>query len=336
MSSADLFEDGFPHGTKEGYDKGCRGHGSCPGVLEFGRSCNQASMHYSGDYEYRKRVDAGLGPAEIAELERAAVPAPKPSKRVSGSGTNQSPGFNERVHAEPTVTIASSETPLGDLADDLEVELAGEVLGAGGIPSEKHGTTAGYYAGCRLRDECPAKATTGVSCANAVAAYQRDRKATRDGLAPEPVKVPQSLNLGVVDGEEKVVEFPSLPLVESVPAEGILTELADTKEQLEAVRFVRDERDRELDAAHKRIAELEEQLVRAALTLDVELARSRDRDVVALRDAAPMSTAGLGLSFAPTADGGVSVQLEGGADPVHLELKFNNGRLIRAGVTTGA
>jgi hypothetical protein len=84
------------------------------------------------------------------------------------------------------------------------------------------------------------------------------------------------------------------------------------------------------------ISALREQLVQAGISLDVEMAKTRDAAVVALRDTPPVRNAGLGLSFAPTESGGVSVQLEGGADPVHLELKFNNGRLIRAGVTTGA
>lgn len=81
MSSADLFEDGFPHGTREGYANGCRS-GACPAGIEHGLSCRRANMLASGDYRYQKLAKAGATPGEIADQlgfnpEIPAMPAPK-------------------------------------------------------------------------------------------------------------------------------------------------------------------------------------------------------------------------------------------------------------------
>lgn len=65
MSSADLLEDGFPHGTRAGWDRGCRGAG-CPSLLEHGLSCRRAKELDAGDYQYRKLAAAGRTPADIA------------------------------------------------------------------------------------------------------------------------------------------------------------------------------------------------------------------------------------------------------------------------------
>lgn len=80
MSSADLFEDGFPHGTREGYDRGCRG-AACPAGVEHGLSCRRALELSAGDYRYSRLVRDGKTPAEISAAlsEPAHVqPAPRP------------------------------------------------------------------------------------------------------------------------------------------------------------------------------------------------------------------------------------------------------------------
>ncbi len=67
MSSADLLEDGFPHGTPEGYERGC--HGShCAGIEEFGWSCTYAVQQYRGDFQWRRWIQEGKTPAEIRVL----------------------------------------------------------------------------------------------------------------------------------------------------------------------------------------------------------------------------------------------------------------------------
>lgn len=65
MSTWDLFEDGFPHGTADGYRKGCRG-GACPAGIEHGLACRVAYQKAAGDYQYGRLVAAGHTPAEIA------------------------------------------------------------------------------------------------------------------------------------------------------------------------------------------------------------------------------------------------------------------------------
>ena len=68
MSALDLLADDFPHGTVEGHGRGCRGS-ICPGRSVFGWSCAQALVRYRGDWLFRKRVDAGMGAADIAAVE---------------------------------------------------------------------------------------------------------------------------------------------------------------------------------------------------------------------------------------------------------------------------
>lgn len=84
MSSADLLEDGFPHGTRQGFEKGCRG-GVCPAGVEHGLSCRRANMLAAGDYRYQKLTRAGATPAAIAD-ELGLIPeisaAPTPKKRA--------------------------------------------------------------------------------------------------------------------------------------------------------------------------------------------------------------------------------------------------------------
>jgi len=63
-----LFDPEFPHGTVQGFNDGCRG-GQCPAAME----CRTVHMRYSGDYSFRKRIDAGMSVSEIVELEVAAA-----------------------------------------------------------------------------------------------------------------------------------------------------------------------------------------------------------------------------------------------------------------------
>lgn len=367
MSSADLFEDGFPHGTKAGYERGCRGHGSCPGVLDFGRSCSQASMSYVGDYTYRKRVDAGLTAGRIAELERLDAEAAAPVRRVSGSGTNRVPGANERTYETPTVTVADSETPLGDLAEDVQPGNAADGSFDGtegaepeqvdGIPLEKHGTTAGYSLGCRLRDECPAKATTGVSCANAVAAKQREAKA-RKGAGGGAVSPQEAVEVPVepVAVEPEIV---SEALVERAPDPATWeagtrvraeAELADAKREIEELNQhlsnAEERRRREAASFEESLLNLRTQLYEVTVErdgfekqvaemrahFDIQEQRLRAKAVVEATTAAPAHGASLQVRQMGDA---FAFDISGGGEAVRLELAFESGQLQRAAVTTG-
>jgi hypothetical protein len=66
MSSADLLEDGFPHGTPEGYEQGCRGS-ACPAGAEYGLSCKTARLKSRSDYQYQRLAKTGATPAQIAD-----------------------------------------------------------------------------------------------------------------------------------------------------------------------------------------------------------------------------------------------------------------------------
>lgn len=80
MSSHDLYEDGFPHGTRDGYDRGCRGN-ACPAGIEHGLSCKRAFSLSAGDYRYARLVGEGRTPAEIAaKLQESPHTHPAPVK----------------------------------------------------------------------------------------------------------------------------------------------------------------------------------------------------------------------------------------------------------------
>lgn len=108
MSSADLFEDGYPHGTVQGFDDGCRG-GSCPAALEHGLSCKKAKMLAAGDFRYLRLVREGKTPAEIAaalELDGTAPTTPPKETRM--------PTPNDVAHVKNTaaaIVAAEIDTP---------------------------------------------------------------------------------------------------------------------------------------------------------------------------------------------------------------------------------
>lgn len=84
MSGADRLEDGFPHGTTQGYADGCRG-GWCPAGNDHGLSCSRAKQLSAGDYQYQRLAKQGRTPAEIA-FELGLAPethvAPEPKAAV--------------------------------------------------------------------------------------------------------------------------------------------------------------------------------------------------------------------------------------------------------------
>lgn len=154
VSAADRLEDGFPHGTREGYDQGCRGS-HCPAVDDGFLSCAQARTRYQSDYAYRKRTDAGLSPAQLAEVDERE--AAEQRARLAAARANR---------------VASAPEPEPDAPVDEPVE-------APAIADERHGTTSGYSAGCRLKERCPGVALVGKSCTQAATEYQRDVKRRR-------------------------------------------------------------------------------------------------------------------------------------------------------------
>jgi len=253
MSGLDIYEDGFPHSTKEGYARGCKG-GACPGIVDYGFSCRQAEVRYHGDYAFAKLVDAGKSPAEIVEIERAAVPAPSPKKapekrKLTASGDTP---------ITPTITVADSVEPIPAPEPAVPV-LAPEdtVLGKNGRPiaMEFHGTRSGYQRGCH-GTVCPGlKTERGKTCRRAAAEYQaelmrkyRERAEGTERSEPEPVEEPTSpagFTATVPGSAENItITVPQQPGTfdepttgKGVRTEGLLSDLADARErvaQLEA------------------------------------------------------------------------------------------------------
>lgn len=162
MSAADRLEDGFPHGTPAGYEQGCRSNGACPSKRETGQSCKDANVRAARDSTYRALVRSGapvsvLAQPEVEAQKPTAPPAPRPAPHAATPKLLQ-PKKTPKPKPKPVPAPAPSPTP------------------ASQATPTKHGTTAGYSAGCR--DHCPG-GPDGTTCRQAVATYQRDLNARR-------------------------------------------------------------------------------------------------------------------------------------------------------------
>ncbi|MHC9046790.1 Lsr2 family DNA-binding protein [Microbacterium saperdae] len=133
MSSSDLMVEGYPHGTPQGYEGGCRG-AVCPTGDQYGLSCKIAMQKSRGDYQYQRLVKNGATIPEIADalglVGRApvtpvpAVPAPKPTPATAKGGrplaakTAPTPKTPEppRMNAPESIATgnASGSTPVAD------------------------------------------------------------------------------------------------------------------------------------------------------------------------------------------------------------------------------
>lgn len=107
MSSADLLEDGFPHGTPDGYDQGCHSAGGCPTGIEHGLSCKTAKMKSRSDYQYQQLVKRGATVPEIADTLGliGTPPAAKPTKPAA-------PAKHTKPAAEPVKETAQPPAPV--------------------------------------------------------------------------------------------------------------------------------------------------------------------------------------------------------------------------------
>lgn len=131
MSAADRLEDGYPHGTVQGYRDGCRG--VCPAGTEHGLSCRKAATLSAGDYQYQKLVRRGATPAEIADAlglnPDTTAPTPKPGRAPAATPKPAQP-LAERAHdtapQEDAGTPAiETEAPTAPSEPAAEVEAMG-------------------------------------------------------------------------------------------------------------------------------------------------------------------------------------------------------------------
>jgi hypothetical protein len=124
VSGADRLEDGYPHGTVEGFDRGCRS-GYCPAGNEHGLSCKRAKRLAAGDYRYSRLVKRGMTPGEIAD-ELGLVPetheAPKRARddaegevvEQQTSRPEPTPDDEKRRRAEIRAWAREHNIPVGE------------------------------------------------------------------------------------------------------------------------------------------------------------------------------------------------------------------------------
>jgi cytochrome c551/c552 len=104
------------HGTKKGYEAGCRGS-HCPGRDVVGMSCSQASIRYAGDMGYRRRVDAGVSAEQIwVEDQAANVVMPKATRATRQA---EQVWDGEQLTVEDSVAVYEAD-------EDFEADEAAE------------------------------------------------------------------------------------------------------------------------------------------------------------------------------------------------------------------
>jgi hypothetical protein len=162
MSSSDLFVAGFPHGTPNGYQKGCRSNGVCPAKLETGQSCKEANIRVSRDAAYRALVQSGADVEVLAQPEVDAAPV-----KVPGARPAPHQAVPKMLRDKPARPVVPRK------------------------PMPDHGTVARYARGCR--EDCPGN-EQGITCRQASAEYSRDykarRKADREGTTAAAASQP--------------------------------------------------------------------------------------------------------------------------------------------------
>lgn len=116
MSTLDLLDDSFPHGTPAGHRQGCR-TAACPAVIP----CRTVYTRYVGDFTFARRLDAGMSLTEILEQDATArnvdrhrtrtapaTPTPTPPKKRKTTATKKPPAPTPR----PAPTPPQAPTPL--------------------------------------------------------------------------------------------------------------------------------------------------------------------------------------------------------------------------------
>lgn len=155
MSSVDILEDSFTHGTPAGFDQGCKSGGLCPnkGAPDV-MTCKEAKHRYASDRDYRTVIDAGRPWVALASVPKSML------SEVAGSPTPSNfETFKKR-------------RPATDISDALRAKLAESDF--------PHGTTAGYQRGCKGPQEhlCTGD-DDGRTCAQAMREYRNDWRATK-------------------------------------------------------------------------------------------------------------------------------------------------------------
>lgn len=94
MSTLDLLDDSFPHGTPEGYRRGCKTI-ACPALIP----CRTVHTRYSGDYTFARMIDAGMPLSEILERDAAAKEGIQKRDRTAARQQQQAAAPTRRAAA---------------------------------------------------------------------------------------------------------------------------------------------------------------------------------------------------------------------------------------------
>ena len=100
MSTLDLLDDSFPHGTPNGYRRGCR-TAACPALIP----CRTVHIRYVGDFSFARLFDAGTPLAEILERDAAARDEARQSDKIAAREERDAAADAARTRrAKPTST----------------------------------------------------------------------------------------------------------------------------------------------------------------------------------------------------------------------------------------
>lgn len=100
MSTLDLLDDSFPHGTPNGYRRGCR-TAACPALIP----CRTVHTRYVGDFSFARLFDAGTPLAEILERDAAARDEARQSDKMAAREEHDAAADAARPRrAKPTST----------------------------------------------------------------------------------------------------------------------------------------------------------------------------------------------------------------------------------------
>jgi hypothetical protein len=106
MSTLDLLDDSFPHGTPTGYRNGCR-TAACPALIP----CRTVHTRYAGDYTFAKRFDSGMPLAEILELDAAARAQARQRDRAAAAAPTAAAPKPRPKTSHPRKAPAPRKTP---------------------------------------------------------------------------------------------------------------------------------------------------------------------------------------------------------------------------------
>ena len=290
MGALDRLEDGYPHGTPDGHRQGCKGS-HCPEADAGRLSCMQAYIRYQSDYGYRRRVDEGMSPVQLWE-------------------------FDARVAEEKRALVAKAPQSAPESTQEPD---DGAV-----IATERHGTTSGYSAGCRLKERCPGVALVGKSCTQAVTEYQREvkrrKRAEKGAPAPAAAEVPA----------ESAGDTPALLAVRD--------QLAKSEARVAELEGVLSDREHVNAAQAERIVQLTDRV--ASLELEADVAKSGSREkplaVMSIRPEVQESrSAPSRFRFQRDETGGVVVDVDG-EQPGFVRFDLDeSGALVGVAVQSG-